>query len=49
MYKKSGTWLWGELSKTGDVIFSVKTEPNLCVSCHNQSGNRDLVVAFNFY
>jgi hypothetical protein len=49
MYKKSGSWLWGEISKTGDVIFSVNTEPNLCVNCHNQSGNRDLVVSFNFY
>jgi len=49
MYKKSNAWLWGEIAKTGEVIYSVNKNPNLCISCHNQSGHRDLVVSFEYY
>lgn len=49
MYKKEGTWLWAEVYNNGDVFYSVNKDPQPCISCHSQSGQRDLVVTFNFY
>jgi hypothetical protein len=49
MYKKSGSWLWAEVKPNKEVIYSVTKNPSGCTGCHSQSGNRDLVVSFNFY
>ena len=49
MYKHNGLWLWGEAQSTGKFLFTVKDGPGSCLGCHSQSGNRDFVVAFNFY
>lgn len=49
MYKRSGSWLWAEVNKDGTVAFSVYKNGDGCISCHSQSGNRDLAVSFNFY
>lgn len=49
MYKKSGSWIWGEANSDGSVAYSVNKDPTTCTSCHNQTGQRDLVVSFNFY
>lgn len=50
MYKKTGTWLWAEINADGSVAFSTTKEPTAtCISCHSQSGQRDLAVSFNFY
>ena len=49
MYKKEGSWLWAEITANGDADYSVNKDPSVCTSCHSQSGQRDLVVSFNFY
>lgn len=50
MYKKNGSWLWAEINADGSVAFSTTKEPSAtCISCHSQSGQRDLAVSFNFY
>lgn len=49
MYKVSGSWLWGEIKTNGQVLYSVNKDPEVCISCHSQAGNRDLVVSFNYY
>lgn len=49
MYKNAGSWLWAEVNKDGTVAFSVNKNGDGCISCHSQSGNRDLAVSFNFY
>ncbi len=50
MYKRDGSWIWTEVHNDGTVIHSVnKDASGPCVSCHSQSGQRDLVVSFNFY
>lgn len=49
MYKKSGSWLWAEFNADGSTYYSVNKDPSVCTSCHNQSGNRDLAVTFNFH
>lgn len=50
MYKKSGSWLWGEAYADGSIIFAVSNDPGKsCINCHSQSGQRDLVMSFNFY
>jgi len=49
MYKKSGTWLWAEIKPDKQVLHSVNGTESICTGCHSQSGNRDLVVSFNFY
>jgi hypothetical protein len=49
MYKKSGSWLWGEIKPDGNILYSVNRDASLCINCHNQPGNRDQVVSFNFY
>lgn len=49
MYKRNGSWLWGEAHSNGKFLFTAKDGPASCVGCHSQSGNRDLAVAFNFY
>lgn len=49
MYKYKGKWLWGEVKPNGDVLYSVEKAPALCINCHQQAGNRDLVDVFIFY
>jgi hypothetical protein len=49
MYKYSGRWLWAEIKPNGETSYSVNKDPGTCTSCHEQSGNRDLVMSFNFY
>jgi len=50
MYKKNGSWLWAEINADGSVAFSTTKEPGAtCISCHSQSGQRDLAVSFAFY
>ena len=49
MYKKEDSWLWAEVYSNGDIFYSVNKDSQPCISCHSQSGNRDLVVTFNFY
>lgn len=50
MYKKNGSWLWAEINADGSVAFSTTKEPTAtCISCHSQSGQRDLAVSFAFY
>lgn len=50
MYKRTGSWLWAEINADGSVAYSVNKEAGAgCISCHNQSGHRDLVVTFNFH
>lgn len=49
MYKKSGSWLWAEIKPDKKVVHGVNDNSGVCTGCHSQSGNRDLVVSFNFY
>ncbi|MBC7695595.1 MAG: hypothetical protein H7141_09135 [Burkholderiales bacterium] len=50
MYKRAGSWLWAEINADGSVAYSVNKDAGAgCISCHNQTGHRDLVVSFNFY
>lgn len=50
MFKRKGSWLWAEINADGSVAFSTSKEPTAtCISCHSQSGQRDLAVSFNFY
>ena len=49
MYKYSGSWIWGEVKPDGNILHSVNGDEGICTGCHSQSGNRDLVVSFNFY
>lgn len=49
MYKRKGSWLWAEIKPNGEVLYSVEKDPSLCITCHQQSGNRDLVDTFIFY
>jgi hypothetical protein len=42
-------WIWAELAPTGEVYFSVKQRGSGCVSCHNDTPNRDLVRSFDFH
>lgn len=49
MYKRKGAWLWAEYGADSKVLFSVNNDPSVCINCHNQTGNRDLVTSFIFY
>ncbi len=51
MYKKDNAWLWGEYESSGKTIFSVGSNNAqiICINCHSQSANRDLVNSFYFY
>ncbi len=49
MYKRNGSWLWGEVHHDGKFAYTNKDAPISCVPCHSQAGNRDLVTSFNFY
>lgn len=49
MYKHNNKWIWGEVHKNGEFIATAADGDKSCVGCHNQSGNRDLTLTFNFY
>jgi hypothetical protein len=46
MYKKSSSWLWAEIKPNGEVVYSVNKNPDGCIGCHSQSGNRDMLLSF---
>ncbi|MEO6303283.1 MAG: hypothetical protein ABIP51_08920, partial [Bacteroidia bacterium] len=49
MYKRSGSWIWGEIKPNKEVLFSVNNNSSLCTGCHSAPGNRDFVRTFSFY
>ncbi|MES2681753.1 MAG: hypothetical protein V4635_17795 [Bacteroidota bacterium] len=49
MYKLSGSWLWAEIKPSGEVHYSVNKDPGVCINCHSQAGNRDLLRTFSYY
>ena len=49
MYKLNGSWLWAEIDPSFKVKHSVKAEHGVCISCHSQNGNRDLVTTFIYH
>lgn len=51
LFKRSGSWLWGEVTQDGsNVIQSVNSDPALCISCHHAPGfDRDFVLSFSIY
>lgn len=49
MYKHNGSWLWGEVESDGKFKYYAKDGPAVCVGCHSQTGNRDLVTTFYFH
>lgn len=49
MYKHNGNWLWGEVKSNGEFLYYAKDGPAVCVGCHSQTGNRDLVTTFQFH
>lgn len=49
MYKHNNSWIWGEAESNGKFLFTAKDGQTSCVGCHNQTGNRDQVVTFNFH
>jgi len=49
MYKLKSTWFWGEYSPTGEVVYGIGNVGGSCVSCHGQSGNRDLTNTYTLH
>ena len=49
MYKLKGNWKWAEYGPSGNVLYSIKADPNACVSCHSNLPNRDLVRSFDLH
>ena len=49
MYKRSGSWIWGEVEPNRTVHYSVKSSGGLCVNCHSVPPQRDLVRTFDAY
>lgn len=45
----SGGWVWAEFKANGDAIYSIDKKGEGCVSCHSQTGNRDLVRTFELH
>jgi hypothetical protein len=48
MYKRNGSWLWGEVDKNGTFFYTQKNA-SICTNCHGQANNRDMVVTFNYH
>lgn len=42
-------YLWGEYEPDGQAVFSTSKKGNGCISCHDNSGNRDLVRLFELF
>lgn len=49
MYKRGGSWLWGEIKRNGEILHSVRADPGVCTGCHSAQGHRDLIRSFFFY
>lgn len=49
MYKKDNSWIWGESRPDGSTVFSVNKNPGICISCHSQPANRDLILTFKYH
>jgi hypothetical protein len=49
IYKRSGSWIWGEIRPNKQIVYSVERNSSVCTSCHSQGGNRDLVTSFNLH
>jgi hypothetical protein len=48
MYKRKNGWLWGEADINGKILYS-QAQPQVCISCHNQQGQRDQTLTFTFH
>jgi Cytochrome P460 len=42
-------WLWAEYRPDGSSAFSITAKGNGCISCHNDTPNRDLVRTFDLH
>ena len=42
-------WLWAEYALDGTPAVSITTKGNGCISCHNDTPNRDLVRTFDLH
>ena len=42
-------WVWAEYNTDGSVKTSVADKGSQCVSCHSQTNNRDLTLAFDLH
>lgn len=42
-------YLWAEFNADGSAVFSTSKKGNGCISCHDNSGNRDLVRLFELF
>ncbi len=40
-------WLWAEYDADGKAVHSISKSNTGCINCHNDSGNRDLVMFFD--
>jgi hypothetical protein len=49
MYKFKSTWYWGEYKPNGDVVVSIGQGGSSCISCHSQTGNRDLTMTYTLH
>ncbi len=49
MYKFQSTWYWGEYKPNGNVVVSIGQGGTSCISCHSQSGNRDLTMTYTLH
>ncbi len=49
MYKRAGSWIWGEIKPNKEVLYSVDRNPSLCINCHSQNVNIDLIRTFQYY
>jgi len=48
MHKLDGAWRWGELEPNGTIIYRMTNDLRICTSCHEQGGNRDMVLTFKY-
>lgn len=42
-------YLWAEFDQDGKAVFSTSKKGNGCISCHSNSGNRDLARLFELF
>ena len=49
MYKRAGSWIWGEIKPNKQVLYGVNKNPSLCINCHSQNINTDLIRTFQYY
>jgi len=49
MYKYRNNWVWAEYRPSGNTIFSVNKKGGVCINCHSETPNRDLVRTFDLH